>query len=674
MTPPSAFPDPAAPLSVVKLGGAVAGDAAARAAVWAAVAAMDGPVVLVHGGGPQATALARRLGHEPRIVAGRRVTGDLDLDVALWTMRGELNARLVASARGAGVRAAGVSGADGGLVGVVRRPPRAVDPDGSGQSVETVDFGHVGDVVGVDAALVRALLGGGFVPVVASVCADRAGALYNVNADTVALELAVALGAARLLLVAEAGGVFRDLADPGSRVAALAPPQIRAGVAEGWIAGGMRPKLEVAREALARGVPAVRIVAPGALADPDAGTAIVAAAPESPAAASVPSGPPAAGAPAAGAPAAGAPRVDVLDLHARLVAIPSLSREEREAADVVEAYARAHGGGRVRVERFEDNVWATLGDAGADDVLLLASHLDVVPPSDGHPYPPFTPTVVDGRVFGRGAVDAKASGAAMLAALLGLARDGWAPPGRLVVALTACEEIGSSENGLDRARTHAPTFPTPRAALVGEPTDLRPCLAQKGLLVLRCTARGQTAHAARAHLGRNALTALARDLLAVARLQVGADDPFLGRPTVTATVAEGGTARNVVPDAATFWLDVRSTPGQSHAALTDEIAGHLESEVAVHSARLVPCSTPADARVARAAASALTALGLDAAPFGSPTASDWAFLADVPAVKIGPGDSRLSHTPDEHVAQAEVERAVAVYRGIAEAYFEMRDA
>jgi len=244
---------------VVKLGGAILADPTAVAEVWRGVAALDAPAVLVHGGGPQATALARRLGHEPRIVAGRRVTSDLDLDVALWTLRGELNARLVAAARPAGVTAVGVSGADGGLVTVVRRPPREVDG-------ETVDFGHVGDVQSVDPALLAALLDAGFTPVVASVCADAAGALYNVNADTVAYEIALALGAERLDLVTEAGGVRRDAADPATALRQLAAAEVEAGVAEGWIAGGMRPKLEVALDALRRGVPAVRVCAPADIA------------------------------------------------------------------------------------------------------------------------------------------------------------------------------------------------------------------------------------------------------------------------------------------------------------------------------------------------------------------------------------------------------------------------
>ena len=258
---------------VVKLGGAILADAEAAAAVWAGVAAMGGPVVVVHGGGPQATALARRLGHEPTIVAGRRVTGDLDLEVALYTLRGALNARLVGAARAAGLRAVGICGADGALVTVAKRPPIEVDPDGSGQALQTVDFGHVGDVQSVDPTLARTLLGAGFVPVVSTVCADDAGALYNVNADTVAADLAAALSAPRLDLVTEAGGVRRDAADPSSLLARLTEAEVAGGVAEGWIAGGMRPKLETALAALRRGVPAVRVCAPADLGR-DGGTVV----------------------------------------------------------------------------------------------------------------------------------------------------------------------------------------------------------------------------------------------------------------------------------------------------------------------------------------------------------------------------------------------------------------
>ncbi len=351
----------------------------------------------------------------------------------------------------------------------------------------------------------------------------------------------------------------------------------------------------------------------------------------------------------------------VLDLHAALVRFPSLSHEERAVADFVEQTVREAGlaGGRV-----DDNVWASVGDG--DDGLLLASHLDVVPPSADHPFPPFEPTTIDGRIYGRGAVDAKASGAAMLMALIELSREGFCPPGRVMVALTACEETGGGYNGLEALRPHLPPV---AAALVGEPTGLRPCLAQKGLLLLTLDAHGRTAHAARAHLGDNALTRLARDLVRLDALAFDRIDLLLGAVTATATMASAGTAKNVVPDRATATVDVRSTPAYTHAELATLVADALESEVTVYSDRLVPCATAAEARIAHACHDALADLGRDAAPFGSPTASDWTFLADVPTVKIGPGRSELSHTADEHVEADEIFEAVDLYKATIHRYF-----
>ncbi len=256
---------------VVKIGGALLADAGALESVWAGVEALraEHAVIVVHGGGPQTTALARRLGHEPRIVAGRRVTTDLDLDVALWTMRGALNARLVAAAQATGLQAVGLSGIDGGLVTVAKRPPREVDS-------ETVDFGWVGEVVAADGTVLRALLDAGFVPIVAPLCSDGRGNVYNVNADTVALTLADALGAEALVFVAEAGGLFRNLELPSSLLRTVDAKCAAAGAAAGWIAGGMRPKLDVGFEAVRRGIAHVRICAPTALADASAGTTLVA--------------------------------------------------------------------------------------------------------------------------------------------------------------------------------------------------------------------------------------------------------------------------------------------------------------------------------------------------------------------------------------------------------------
>ena len=348
-----------------------------------------------------------------------------------------------------------------------------------------------------------------------------------------------------------------------------------------------------------------------------------------------------------------------VELLKALVRFPSLSRKEEPIADFVEEYVHQAG---LPVERFEDNVYFRLGDG--PNRLLLNSHLDVVAPSKKHPYDPFDPVEVDGQLYGRGTVDAKASGAAMTTAVLDLAAEGWMPKnGQVLVALTACEELGGTYNGLQNLRPHLPDL---SAALVGEPTQLQPCVAQKGLLILHIHAHGQTAHAARAHLGENAILKAARDIQRLDAYTFERTDPFLGKPTLTVTVIEGGKARNVVPNLCSFFVDIRTTPAYTHEEIIDLMADVLESEVKVHSKRIIPLATALSERIVRACRAALP----DAAPFGSPTASDWLFLHDVPTVKIGPGISERSHTPDEHIEIAEVERAVEVYKGIIRAYFE----
>ena len=349
--------------------------------------------------------------------------------------------------------------------------------------------------------------------------------------------------------------------------------------------------------------------------------------------------------------------MDVVALHKNLVRIPSLSGEERQIADFVEEFVRSRG---VAVERLDDNVYFSIG--GGDDVLFLNTHLDVVPPSADHPHGAYDAAEVNGRIYGRGSVDAKASAASMTAALLSLHADGWTPPGRVMVALTTCEETGGAYNGLERLR---PRLPRLSAALVGEPTNLRPCVAQKGLLILNGLAQGRTAHAARAHLGENAILKAARDIGVLSAMPFEKEDPFLGKPTVTVTTIQGGSAKNVVPDRCSFTLDIRSTPAYTHEELLDLVREAAESEIEVHSKRFVPVATDVGSRIVRACRSALP----DAEPFGSPTASDWIFLKDVPTVKIGPGSSELSHTADESIEIAELRRAVEAYRSIIKAYF-----
>lgn len=255
--------------TVVKIGGALLNDERSLDQFWQSVRTLHErqAVVVVHGGGPQATEMARRLGHEPRIVHGRRVTTDLDLDIMKWTVRGELNVNLTAHAARFDVPAIGLSGVDGSILKVKKRPPWEVEG-------ETIDFGHVGDVLGVEARPLITLIEAGFVPVVAPLGIDDNGRIFNVNADTVACSIAGALQAFDFLLVAESGGLLEDPAMPDTRIATCDPDLYRSGIEDGWIKGGMRVKMQIGFEALTAGVQNVYILAPDDLITRTRGTRI----------------------------------------------------------------------------------------------------------------------------------------------------------------------------------------------------------------------------------------------------------------------------------------------------------------------------------------------------------------------------------------------------------------
>ena len=257
---------------VVKLGGEVLG-APALAEVVADLARAvadtgtgggfpDPPrFVIVHGGGPQASALSQRLGIEPRLVGGRRVTDQATLEVVKMVVAGQLNVDLVAALRAAGIAAVGLHGASG-LVRAHRRPPRPVSGGGS----EPVDFGCVGDVDGFDLSLLAILGDAGYLPVVACLGASARGEVLNINADVVASQLAAAAGAVALIAVTGVGGVRRDAADPATRIGRLTVAEARAAIADGTVRGGMIPKLEEAFAPLAAGVGAVHVVGVGEIA------------------------------------------------------------------------------------------------------------------------------------------------------------------------------------------------------------------------------------------------------------------------------------------------------------------------------------------------------------------------------------------------------------------------
>lgn len=254
---------------VVKLGGDVLSEPEILDSVAGQLALLSSlsiRLVVVHGGGPQATALSRRLGQEPRMVAGRRVTDDGALDVAKMVYAGQINVNLLAALRDHRVQAVGLSGVDADLITAHRRAAVTVVDD-SGATLK-VDYGHVGDIDRVDPRVLLTLMDARMMPVVASLAGGEGDEVYNVNADTVAEALAVALRAQKLIFLTAAPGVLRDRDDPSTLVTFADPDDLAGLMANGALAGGMRPKVEACIRAATGGVERTHIIdgrAPDAL-------------------------------------------------------------------------------------------------------------------------------------------------------------------------------------------------------------------------------------------------------------------------------------------------------------------------------------------------------------------------------------------------------------------------
>jgi acetylornithine deacetylase len=342
-----------------------------------------------------------------------------------------------------------------------------------------------------------------------------------------------------------------------------------------------------------------------------------------------------------------------------LVAIRSVSGGEEPLARWVEEWARTAG---LAVVRDDAAVAVTVAGTAPGPTLALVSHLDTVPAGEGWTRAPFEPTIEDDRLYGRGSGDAKASVAAMLMAARDLCEAGGPARGRLLVILGFEEETKHTTMGSAVERL-APID----AAVVGEPTNLEPAIAQRGLMMVDLVAHGVQRHAGYAAESpdfTNAIVELGRNLARLPGLFRDRVHPLLGVATATPTMLEGGISRNVTPPVARAVLDVRSTPDWAHEELARALRAALDIEVQVTSDRLVPCETPAGSRLLELALQ----LRPQARPFGSPTCSDWVFLRDRDAIKCGPGTSRRSHTPDEFVDLPEVTEARSFYRQLAQAY------
>ena len=213
---------------------------------------------IIHGGGKQLSEMAQKLGVAQTVIEGRRVTDDETLDLAKMVFRGKINTEILAHLRRRGIDAVGLSGIDGGVVNAVRRPPKEIaDREGN---KNLVDFGNVGDIVSVDTRLIELLLSDTYLPVISSLAADENGKIFNINADTVASEIAISLNAEKLILMTDVDGIYRDANDPSTLISRMTVDEMKQMIETGAATGGMIPKLQSLISLLDRGVRSAHII------------------------------------------------------------------------------------------------------------------------------------------------------------------------------------------------------------------------------------------------------------------------------------------------------------------------------------------------------------------------------------------------------------------------------
>jgi acetylglutamate kinase len=216
-------------------------------------------ICVVHGGGKQLSELASRMGIEQTIIEGRRVTDDATLEMAKMIFAGKINIDILSALRNRGIEAVGLSGVDGNIVHAERRPPKEVLNRETGESSQ-VDFGHVGDVVEINSRLLTVLLDHGYLPVISSLGADAEGTVFNINADTIAAEIAIQLQAEKLILLSDVDGIYLRAGDPETKLSHLTAAEAEAMIKDGSATGGMIPKLQSITTLLKRGVHSAHIL------------------------------------------------------------------------------------------------------------------------------------------------------------------------------------------------------------------------------------------------------------------------------------------------------------------------------------------------------------------------------------------------------------------------------
>lgn len=335
-----------------------------------------------------------------------------------------------------------------------------------------------------------------------------------------------------------------------------------------------------------------------------------------------------------------------IELLKKLIATPSISKEETATATIIEDFLHQHG---VKSFRKNNNIWAF--NAFFDPKkpsILLNSHHDTVKPNAAYTRNPFAPDIHEGKLFGLGSNDAGGALVSLIVTFLHFYRQENLHY-NVVLATTAEEEI-SGYNGIELI---LPELGSLDFAIVGEPTLMNLAIAERGLLVLDCIAYGKSGHAAR-NEGDNAIYKALKDIEWFRSFKFSKISSTLGDTTMNVTVIQAGTQHNVVPEQCHFTVDIRITDAYTHNEVLSIIQQHISSEIKPRSTRLKSSSIPLEHPIVQAG----IALGRNT--YGSPTSSDQALL-NIPSLKLGPGDSARSHTADEFIYLSEIEEGIDIY-------------
>ena len=336
---------------------------------------------------------------------------------------------------------------------------------------------------------------------------------------------------------------------------------------------------------------------------------------------------------------------DAVQLLKKLIAIPSVSRNEKDAADIMEQTIRSYG---FEPQREANNLWII--DPHYDEsrpTLLLNAHIDTVKPVASWSRDPFSPDVEDGVLYGLGSNDCGGGLCSLLQIFRMLTEK---PQSYNLIYLASAEEEVSGKDGITRA---LPLLPHIDLAIVGEPTGMNPAVAEKGLMVLDVIAHGKSGHAAR-NEGVNAIYKALDDMRWIRDYKFEKVSEFLGPTKMTLTVVNAGTQHNVIPDKCTMLVDIRTNEFYDNEEVYEFIRQHLKSEVKAHSFRLKSSRIDPEHPLIRKC----VAMGMK--PFGSPTLSDQA-LMHFPSFKLGPGESSRSHSANEFIRISEIRDAIAKY-------------